>query len=106
MLFCLAVGLATVIDAHATQVRNDYHDSYYYNDFDYGRLYPSTVPGRAASVSALSRLRITTTCVHSQLLHSFFVKLQAFGFLTSFAVIGLIPLMWLKYCLETRRSRT
>lgn len=53
VLFCLAVSLATVIDAHATQVRNDPYSSYYYNDFDYGRLYPSTVPGRAAAVSAL-----------------------------------------------------
>ena len=57
MLFSLAVGLATVIDAHETQIRKDYSSSYYgYGndyDYDYDSLYPSTVPGKAAAVSAV-----------------------------------------------------
>ena len=62
MLFSLAVGLATVIDAHETQIRKDYGDrsSYYaYGndyDYDYDSQYPSTVPGKAAAVSAVARL--------------------------------------------------
>ena len=59
MLFSLAVGLATIIDAHATLHRNYYSSrtSYYgYGndyDYDYDSLYPSTVPGKAAAVSAV-----------------------------------------------------
>ena len=32
------------------------------------------------------------------------VKLQAFGFLTAFALIALIVLIWIKFCLEKRQN--
>ena len=32
------------------------------------------------------------------------VELQAFGFLTAFAVIGLIVLVWIKFCLDKRQN--
>ena len=53
VLFSLAVGLATVIDAHATLLRNIYSSRYYDYDYDYDSQYPSTVPGNAAAVSAV-----------------------------------------------------
>ena len=52
--FGLAVSLATVIDAHATLIRNIYRNSSYYghsNDYDYDSQYPITVPAKAAAVS-------------------------------------------------------
>ena len=56
VLFSLAVGVATVIDAHATWFRRNYSYSSNYgyrsdNDYDYSSMYPTTEPGKAAAVS-------------------------------------------------------
>lgn len=53
VLFSLAVAQATVIDAHETQLRNGYRSRYSDYDYDYDSLYPSTVPGKGAAVSAV-----------------------------------------------------
>ena len=56
VLFSLAVGLATVIDAHAALFQKAYSSSYY--DYDYDSQYPSIVPGNAAAVSAVDYHRM------------------------------------------------
>ena len=58
VLFSLAVGVATVIDAHATWFQRNYSYSSNYgyrsdNDYDYSSMYPITEPGKAAAVSML-----------------------------------------------------
>ena len=50
VLFGLAVSLATIIDAHAALT---YLNNYDRNDYDYDRLYPITVPAKAAAVSVI-----------------------------------------------------
>ena len=56
VLFSLAVGVATVIDAHAIWFRRNYSYSSNYgyrsdSDYDYSSMYPTTEPGKAAAVS-------------------------------------------------------